>query len=52
MSKRRYKYRPYFRVGSQWQHLDSPKFDSARAAADWAGRYYLVLKWKINKVRP
>ncbi len=44
-------YRPYFRVGRWWKHLDSPKFRYKRQAADYAGRFYLVLRWKILKVR-
>lgn len=45
-------YRPYFRVGRSWQHLDAPKFRYKRHAADYAGRFYLVLRWKILKVKP
>jgi hypothetical protein len=52
VSKVKLKFRPYFRVGRQWKHLDSPKFNRAECAADYAGRFYLVLRWKIIKVRP
>jgi len=46
------KFRPYFRVGHKWQHLDSPTFDKRFQAANYAGRFYLVLKWKIVKIGP
>jgi hypothetical protein len=46
----KHKYRPYFLVGRKWKHLDSPKFYRREAAANYAGKFYLVLRWKILKV--
>lgn len=50
MPKSKRGYQSYFKVGKKWQHLDSPIFHKAAAAADYAGRFYLTLKWKILRV--
>lgn len=47
--ERRPKWRPHFKVGHRWLSLDSPLFYKKQAAANWAGRFYLVLRWTIKR---
>ena len=46
---RKPKFRPYFLVGRKWKHLDSPLFYRRETAANYAGNFYIVLRWKVMR---